>query len=313
MKIKQSSLFIVALGISLIVGGALTASAQTSRALGGKVRMTASSTARRMMSPHMASSTALRSTTSSTASSTVQAKRVTTLTGRGNAELDARIKTLSDLLTRVGSMVKVSATEKATLTTEIQTQISNLTNLKMKIDAEASTTVVVASSSLQADTKSITDSYRVYALIVPQIEILAATDRANTILSSMTILAGKLETRIAAAQTAGQNVTALQASLTDLNAKLADATTQSTAAEGAVVNLVPDQGNQTVAQSNATALKTARADLKTATNDIQAAENDAKSIVKAIASRDANTTNTISTSSPTMTTSSTISATTTTH
>jgi len=77
-------------------------------------------------------------------------------------------------------------------------------------------------------------------------------------------------------------VTSANASLADMNAKVADANTQSQAAVSLVANLQPDQGNQTVMQSNQTALKTARADIKAALADFKTARQDAGSIVKAL-------------------------------
>jgi hypothetical protein len=98
----------------------------------------------------------------------------------------------------------------------------------------------------------------------------------------MQTLAGKLQTRISAAQSAGNNVTVAQAALTDMNAKLTDANTQAQAAITEVSGLKPDNGDQTVMQSNTAALKDARTKIQTAQKDLVAARKDAGIIVKSV-------------------------------
>jgi len=140
--------------------------------------------------------------------------------------------------------------------------------------------------------QSITKAYRVYALVIPQTQILAAADRVNTIITSLTTLSAKLQSRLSAAQSNGTTVgmagtvavsfASLQSDLTDLNAKTVDAQKQATAAVAAVSTLVPDNGNITVAASNTTTLKTGRGDIETAQKDIATADKDVHTIVAAL-------------------------------
>lgn len=189
-------------------------------------------------------------------------------------EIQRRIDALNKLASRIAQMKKVTDAQKANLTTLVQNQITAMTTLKAKIDADTAT------STLQTDVKSITDSYRIYMLILPQIQILAAADRAETIVDAMNAMVPKIQAAITTAQNAGKDVSGLQASLADFNAKVADANTQAQAAITAVASLTPDNGDSTVAQSNKTALMNARADIKKANQDLQAARKDAGSIVK---------------------------------
>src|ERR1700735_4956417 len=65
--------------------------------------------------------------------STSQMSRIIT---RSDNAISMRLTALNDLIARLGMMQNVSDTEKLTLTSGLQTQITNLTTLKAKIDAD---------------------------------------------------------------------------------------------------------------------------------------------------------------------------------
>jgi hypothetical protein len=225
-------------------------------------------------------------TASTTVSAKVQANQATRLAkiiSKSNTAITVRVADLNKLNTAVQGMKNVSATEKTNITNDVQTNITGLTNLQAKIDAD--TTVATAA----ADAKNITGSFRIYALVVPQGYIASAADRVSTIYNMMTTISAKLQTRINADQAAGKNVASLQASVTDLNAKIAAANSQGQTAQAGVASLVPDQGNATVLASNTAALKSSRADIKTATDDLQAARADMKSVIASLKSLGGNT------------------------
>jgi len=195
---------------------------------------------------------------------------------KGDADIAARITSLNDLNTRTLSIKNISDTERQTLTTVVQQNIDGLTALKSKIDADTDL------PTAQDDTKSIFTTFRIYALVIPQGWILASTDRVTTITDLMTNIASQVQSRIATEQGNGKDVTALTAALTDMNAKIADAKTQSTAAQSGVSVLVPDGGDKTVAAANHTALITARTAIKTATTDLQAARKDITTLIQGL-------------------------------
>ena len=207
---------------------------------------------------------------SSTARSAKVASRVIS---KGDQDIENRIDALNKLSTRVNDMKFVSAPEKASISANIQTQIVNLTSLKAKIDADADST-----TTLTADFKSITVAYRIYLLVLPQTQIIAAADRVNVIASDMNTLGAKFQSRITVAQTAGKDVSGVQALLSDFSAKVADAQAQATAATNGVSGLTPDQGDATKAAANLAALKNARQDIRIATTDLQIARQDANKI-----------------------------------
>lgn len=215
-------------------------------------------------------------TGSTTVSANVQTK-ITTAKNRGDQEIARRINTLTQLNADVQAMVKVSASEKTAIATEVQTEISNLTSLKAKIDAD--TTV----ATLRTDIQSITQEYRIYLLVIPQGRIEVAADKIQTISSNYASLSTTLQGRISQAPS-GTDTTQASAWLSDMNAKVADANTQAEAAVSLVANLQPDQGNAGVEASNKTALQNARADIKIALADLKTARQDAGNIIKAVES-----------------------------
>jgi hypothetical protein len=210
-----------------------------------------------------------------TVSAAMQA-RITKGKDHADQEIDRRVGVLNDLNTRVQGMVKVSADVKASIANKVSTEVSNLTTLKAKIDADTDI------ATLKTDIQSITKDYRIFMLVIPQGRITVASDKINTVVDSMTTFEGKLATRISAAQTAGKDVTQLTAWDTDMKAKIADANVQATAAVSHVSSLTPDNGDKTIMASNNAAIKQSRADLKVAMQDLQAARKDAGSIMSGL-------------------------------
>jgi len=219
--------------------------------------------------------TSTRAMARSAASASTTAARIAAAQQRAGTEIANRITALNNLASRIESMTKLSDSEKSSISSDLQSEVTNLSSLQGTINTDVSTT------SLKTDMQSITKAYRVYALVVPQGSIAAAADRVNTLVTSFTTIAGKLQTRITAAS-AGNDVSSITSALTDLSAKVSDAGTQASAATSEVANLQPDNGDATILASNTAALKDARAKLQTATQDLETARTDANTIVKAL-------------------------------
>jgi hypothetical protein len=200
---------------------------------------------------------------------------------KANSDIAARITALNKLSARVAAITNESATEKANIAAEVQTNISGLTSLQAKIDADTDATTA------KTDAATIFGTFRIYALVIPQGWILASSDRIDTISGLMNSLGAKIQARITADQSAGKNVSALTAAYADMQAKMTDANSQSASASAGVSALVPDQGNATVAASNHTALVAARSDTKTATSDLVAARKDITTLLSGLKSLDA--------------------------
>ena len=222
--------------------------------------------------PVLAQTASDGTTPGATTQTTGNGQRMQRAKNRADQEIDRRVAALNKLATRVGAMKHITDTQKASLTTTIQTQISTLTTLKTKIDGDTDI------ATLRTDLQSITKSYRIFILIMPQITIMAAADRANTIADNMTTLSGKLSTRIATAEAAGKDVSTLKTTLDDMNTKIADAHTQAGIAITDVTSLVPDQGDATKAEANRQALLHARSKIRAAQDDLVGARKDALTI-----------------------------------
>ena len=199
-----------------------------------------------------------------------------TLVTKSDTAIDKRIADLNDLSAKIADMKNVSDADKASLSSSITSEVSNLTDLKTKISADTDM------ASLQSDAKSITADNRVYDLVVPQARITSANDKAVTVMNMLTAMVPKLQQRISDAQAAGKNVDSLTAELTDLNAKLADATSLSGSIPGAISTLAPDHGSKTVAASNEAALKAGRKNLALIQADLAAARKDVTKITAGV-------------------------------
>jgi len=206
-------------------------------------------------------------------------KATATAKTRGLAEIDRRITSLNALLTRLSDIKNIPDVQKSALATNIQGLIDQMNNLKTAINGDATL------DSLKADIKSITTDYRVYALAMPQVRIIAAADRITTIVNMLSAISSKLSARITGSTNLG-NLADLQNALSDLDAKAADAQSQAMAATQEVAVLVPDQGDKDKMAANTAALKDARTKIQAAQKDIAAARKDADTIIKALVAAD---------------------------
>ncbi len=210
--------------------------------------------------------------------SAATAKKMEKAKERAGQEIDRRISTLNDLNARIQDMQKITSDFKKTLNLTIQAQISAFSALKAKIVANTD------EATLKSDVQSITQSYRVYALVFQQVRISAAADRIVTLTTMMTTLGSKLQARITAAQNAGAQVGSLTTTLTNMSTKLQDANAKAQQAVALSIALVPDLGDKTILASNNAALKTARTSIHAARKDLDAARKDAHTIIKGLKS-----------------------------
>ena len=209
-------------------------------------------------------------------STKLSAAVITRAKDKANKEIDRRIKALNDLVTRISGMTKISEEFKKNLNTNVQTQITLLTALKAKIAADTD------GVTLREDVKSITSSYRVFALVMPQARIAAAADREATLINMMIGLGTKLQTRLVEAQQGGADISVLAAALANMDTKLRSAQTHAQAAVVGTATLVPDEGDQAKMKANTDALKAARAEIVAAHKDLNDARKDADTITKGL-------------------------------
>lgn len=216
------------------------------------------------------------STTKTVKISAQEQNRIKKAVINADKEISRRIDSLNKLAERITAMKKVFDSDKTVILANVTTEIGKLNALKAKIDADTDL------ATLKTDIKSITDSYRIYALVIPQGQIMASVDSINTVADSLSVIATKLQTRITEADGAGKDTTKLKASLVDLNAKIVEAKTLASDARNLIAPLVPDNGDKTVQDANKTALDGARKKIKAAEFSLKTARKDADSILKGL-------------------------------
>jgi hypothetical protein len=204
------------------------------------------------------------------------AARMTEAKARAAQEIDRRIVSLQALIERIGAMKRLSDADKKTLINVIQAQITALTSLKGTV--EGATDI----ATLRTEMETVNTSYRIYALVMPQVRIIAAADRLLTVTGQLELVSAKLAGRVAEMSAAQGNVTTLQTSLDDMKTKIANATKMAQEAVNAVVGLLPDNGDQAKQKSNLATLKDSQAKIRAGQQDVVAARKDAETITKAL-------------------------------
>jgi len=223
--------------------------------------------------PASALATSNTASTGSTSTSSKQAARLQLIINRGNAEINRRLNTLGTLGTKISAATKLTSADQASLTSEVNDEVSGLQSLKISLDADTTLT------GAETDAQSIFSGYRVYALIVPKVYLIKTADDQQVTETKLSTLVTKLQTAITTDQTAGKSVTSLQNSLNDMTSKVQAAQTISSNIETTVLPLMPSDYN-----TDHTILSGDRDQLKTAQTDITTAITDAKSIISGLKS-----------------------------
>lgn len=156
---------------------------------------------------------------------------LTQIITKGNAEIERRLTTLNKLDSLITASVKISSSDKTALTNEVNNEISGLNTDKTTLDA--ATTICAAREAAQ----SIFSEYRVYALVVPQVFLIKAADRQQTIEAQLNTIYTGLVSAIS-------SPTSTQTSeLEQLNTEITDATSLSQTAEKDIIALNPSDYN----------------------------------------------------------------------
>ena len=193
---------------------------------------------------------------------------------RGDDMISQRITSLNGLITRIQGMKHISDAEKALLQNSLTGEVGQLGTLQSLIQNDTSTT------SLKTDVSSITKSYRIFALVEPQAQIVATSDRVLSIATSLQTVLTKISIRLASSTQVSSSTT--QSTITDITSKVTDATTQAQAAVSELSGLKPDNGDTTIIASNTTALKDAHTKIIAAQKDLNTAQSDIKEIITSL-------------------------------
>lgn len=224
------------------------------------------------ITPAVAVTSSSTTSTGSTKSASNQA-RLQEIINRGNSEIDRRLTILNALSSKISSATKLSTTDQATLANDVSSEISGLTSLKTTLDGETQVANAIT------DAQSIFSDYRVFALVVPKVDLIKTADDQQVTEAKLSDLATKIGSDITADQNTGKNVTNLQTQLSALNSKISAAQTISSSIESSVINLSPSDYN-----SNHSVLSGDRDQLKTAQDNIVTAITDTKNLVSELKS-----------------------------
>jgi hypothetical protein len=174
-----------------------------------------------------------------------------TLRALGDCEINRRFETLTDLASRISGSKVLTASDAAALTAEIGATRSGLTSLKATIDAETSL------PALRAEIVRIATDYRVYVLVVPQVNLVSAADGVVAAQARFATVNTNLAARIAAAKARGKDVTAAQADLDKMNAAVVAAVGLASPLPAALLPLTAVQYNGGTAGPVLTSARTA--------------------------------------------------------
>ena len=192
-----------------------------------------------------------------------QETNIERLKTRADAEITRRVTALTDLITKIAAMKRLTTDQKSTFTSGINNQITSLNTLKVKIDADTDI------ATLRTDVQSIVKSYRIFALYLPQVNIMSNADKILALIDEMNAVSTKLQVRIDAATSAGKDGISMQTLMTDRASKLTDASSQANSAISIAVALTPEgfPGNKTILQRAQQMLQISRQDLIAAEKD----------------------------------------------
>jgi hypothetical protein len=186
----------------------------------------------------------------------------------GDCEIGRRFTTLNDLSSRISASKLLTSSDAAALNGKIASTRSGLTSLKATIDSSTDP------AALKADIVKIATDYRVYVLIVPQVNLVNAADGVLAAQTRFADVNTRLTAAIARAKAAGKDTTAAQSHLDAMNAAVTAAVGLAGPLPAALLPLTPAQYNGGTAGpilANArTALGQARDKLKVALAEAKA-------------------------------------------
>lgn len=96
-----------------------------------------------------------------------------------NKEIDRRIASLYELINKINSVKRLSTEQKESLSSQVKIEITNLESLKVKISEDTEL------DSLKVHKQEIVNSYRIYALFLPKINIIIHASEINSLATLM--------------------------------------------------------------------------------------------------------------------------------
>ena len=203
--------------------------------------------------------------------------RVDRLRAVGDCEINRRFVTLDSLTHLVNTSDVLTSEHKIDLRDVNSTNPasfaatrSGLTTLKSSIDTD--TTV----AALRTDIAKIAPDYRVYLLVVPKTYLVSASDAVEKASARFGPLASELQNLINLAKADGKDVTAAQAALDDLNAKVSQVNSLIGPVANSLLPLSPSDWNNGTAKP---VMSSARTTIHQSRDLLVAAGKDAHKVI----------------------------------
>jgi hypothetical protein len=180
------------------------------------------------------------------------------------AAISVRLTALNQTIPTVNANTVITSADKATLITTLTGDVNGLTGLGHTIAADTTT------KQAQTDAATIYTGYRVFALALPQVRYAeAADDLTGGVLPKLTDAQTELTTLLAGVE-APKDTAAVQATMTDLAARISAATSATTGMAATVLAYTPAQydADHALLDRPRQNLVTAGADAKAASADV---------------------------------------------
>ena len=184
-----------------------------------------------------------------------------------DCEISRRFTTLDDLSSKISGAKALTSGDASALSAEVSSTKFGLTTLKATIDAETNI------PALRADIVKIATDYRVYLLVVPQVNLVIGADTVVSLQSKAADINTALSAKIAEAKAAGKNTSAAEADLATANTDFAKAIAAASPLPAQLLPLTPAQYN---AGSAGPVITAARPTMGGARDDVKAAVAAAK-------------------------------------
>jgi len=185
------------------------------------------------------------------------------------AAITVRLGDLNSRVTLVNQTPWLSAADKAALLSELNSEISGLGALATTIQAETSVT------AFRTEAADILSQYRVYALVLPQVHLVRATDQVTkVILPDLQSAQSLLSQQIQLAGQQHKDTTATAAPMSDLATQITNLQAATNGLSAKLLALTPAQrnANPAVLIQPRQQLGNARVDAGRALLDIKAVE-----------------------------------------
>jgi hypothetical protein len=178
--------------------------------------------------------------------------------------ITSRLADLNARVTLVNQSPAMSATDRSTLLSELNSTISGLTALDTTITNETSVT------AFRTESADIFSVYRVYALVLPQVHLVRASDEmSSVIVPGLQKVEAALQSRIT-----GANTSATAADMSDLAKQITAIQNDTNGVPATLLALTPSQWN-----ADHTVLKAPRRQLGAAWTAAGQALSDVKAVL----------------------------------